>query len=239
MTATVRKKLGFLDRGTGIVRPFHKLFPGFGIDVMKEGMDGCAAIVLWGGTDINPAYYGQKAHLYSEVVHHDFPSQRDQDEWKAMLYAKAHNIPIIGVCRGAQFLCAFAGGKLIQHVNGHNRGNHDVMCNDGVTRSVTSCHHQMMYPFDVPHVMLAWTEAQLSNTYEEENCRKVDMTGKVEPEVVYFPAVNGLAIQGHPEWMKDTDPFVEWCLDKVNEFCFNGKLLQEQLTVKEKEHAEA
>lgn len=222
MSKKANKKLGYLPCYVGAsISPFHSLFPGGAVNVLKEGFDSVSAILLWGGEDIHPLYYGEKPHHSSDKHNVAQPSPRDVQEWKAMVYAKAHQIPIIGVCRGAQFLCAFAGGKVIQDVSGHNRGTHPVTCvvRDEVVveYKTASAHHQMMYPFDVPHEMLAWSGLR-SDYYDGET--PYDMAGKVDPEVVYFPNVRGLAIQGHPEWMSEDDLFVKWCLDKIEDYCF-------------------
>jgi len=135
-----------------------------------------------------------------------------------MTQAKQLGIPIIGVCRGAQFLCVFAGGKLIQHTNGHH-STHNVLTSDGKLMSTSSCHHQMMYPIGVrDYQLLAWSQHKRSTCYEgEDNKPILAMNEEREPEVIYFPGVRGLAIQGHPEWMDDEEPFVRWCNSKVEE----------------------
>ena len=39
----------------------------------------------------------------------------------------------------------------------------------------------------------------------------------VEPEVVMFPKIKALAVQGHPEWMDSKHPFVKYNLDLIKE----------------------
>lgn len=229
-----KRKLGYLSCYQSGIEPFQSLFPGGGVNVLKDGMDSCSAILLWGGTDIHPSYYQEKAHYSSQVYGAKTPSKRDQDEWRAMVYAKANNIPIIGVCRGAQFLCVFAGGRLIQDVSGHGSGSHLVSClvNGEVAKyETTSCHHQMMYPYNVDHVLLAASSTKKSVCYSSgPGAELVDMTDRAEPEVVYFPSINGFAIQGHPEWMNESDAFVQWCLSSIEEHCFST---EENLNSKE------
>lgn len=204
--------LGYMPDGTGSVYPFNQVFNS-GVNLLRSGFDGVDAIVLWGGEDISPFYYKEKAH--SKTQNQGGPSQRDINEWKAMVYAKIHNIPIIGVCRGAQFLCVFSGGKLVQHVTGHH-SEHNVMTVDDKMMSTSSCHHQMMYPWKTDYQLLAWTTMKLSSVYQDQDDLEIaDMANKYEPEVVYFPKTRGLAIQGHPEWMAAEDEFVLWCNEKI------------------------
>lgn len=218
------KTLGYMPCYVGSsIAPFDTIFDK-AVDITQHGMNGVDAILLWGGTDIHPSYYGEKPHKQNQVAYSEAPSSRDVAEWKAMIWAKANGIPIIGVCRGAQFLTAFAGGRLIQHVNGHGGGTHPVLCkvDDGeVYHHTTTCHHQMMYPFGVEHEMLAWCNHSLSTVYEQgPGAKALDMRNRVEPEVVYYPNVLGLGIQGHPEWMNATDPFVVWCMELINKKFF-------------------
>ncbi len=205
--------LGFMAGGTGTVFPFNEVFNN-GVDLMSRGFDNVDAIVVWGGEDISSSYYGEKPNKANQNSK-GIPSDRDVREYKAMVYARANNIPIIGVCRGAQLLCAFAGGKLVQHVTGHHN-NHFVATTDGRDLYTSSCHHQMMYPWTAPeYEILAWSKKNESTTYEGVDQQREDMKKRCEPEVVYFPRVNGLAIQGHPEWMEADSPFVKYCNDLV------------------------
>ena len=135
-----------------------------------------------------------------------------------MNYCKINKIPIIGVCRGAQMLCAAAGGWLIQHMSGHVHGSHPMITSDGVVMQTTSAHHQLMYPFDVNHTVLAQTTHHLSHTYLDGMDNEVNMAGKPEIEVCWFPDIKGLAIQGHPEWVADESDFAKYCNDLIREY---------------------
>jgi len=215
--------LGYCPQGNGSsVAPFDRVYRSH-VNI-AETVKGVDAVIFWGGTDIHPSLYGQSAHVRSQA-HGAYPSQRDLFEWNAMKYCKVNNIPMIGVCRGAQLMCAFAGGKLIQHVEGHvgGTGGHLISSKDREkgpsTFRTTSCHHQMMYPFDIAHDMLAWSTAHESDRYEDDK-GAVDMTGKVEPEIVFFPEIRGLAIQGHPEWSVQSS-FADYCNELVEELFIN------------------
>lgn len=200
-------KLGYVPYGTGVFKPFDQVFDE-AVNVLRHGYDDLDALVIWGGSDISPSLYG---HTLAPETHAGMdPSPRDIIEWEACKEARKRDIPIIGVCRGAQLLCAFAGGTLIQHVGGHH-GDHLITTHDNKTFMVTSIHHQMMYPWDVPHEILGWTTNKRSPVYRGNGGNYVSMLGKVEPEIVYFPEVNGLAIQGHPEYAAEDSEFVQYC----------------------------
>ena len=214
------KTLAYSPWGNGSsIKPFDQLFDQ-AVDAKAKGFDNVDAFVLWGGMDIHPSYYNATAHKYNQAG--NAPSARDEWEWNAMKLCKARGIPIIGVCRGAQFMCAFTGGKLIQHVSGHTNGSHNVITTDGDKFAVTTCHHQMLDLRDTNHELLAWTPDNLSRVYYgEKDLDVVDRNTFKEPEVVYFPDIKGIAIQGHPEWAHEGSKFVAYCNQQISEYLFN------------------
>jgi GMP synthase-like glutamine amidotransferase len=64
---------------------------------------------------------------------------RDAAEHAALDHATRRRIPVIGVCRGMQFLQLRTGGSLVA-VGGHVGTLHDVMSGDGVRVAVNSWH---------------------------------------------------------------------------------------------------
>ncbi|WP_316568200.1 gamma-glutamyl-gamma-aminobutyrate hydrolase family protein [Neobacillus sp. YIM B06451] len=70
------------------------------------------AVILSGGEDVNPDMYGQEPHrnLGPTIF------ERDLAEIAIARYAIAHDIPLLGVCRGSQILNVALGGTLIQDI---------------------------------------------------------------------------------------------------------------------------
>jgi hypothetical protein len=185
-----------------------------------EGM----ALVIWGGADISPSIYGQLSNCYTGP---DKPTPKDQLEMELAYEAMDKGIPIIGICRGAQLMCALAGGKLIQHVTNHAGGYHDIVTKDGRTFSCPSVHHQMMWPWDVEHEFIAWTPKPRSTKYlgeplpddKEAIGQFLELPGP-EPEIVWFPKVKSICIQSHPEFVPNVKhPFVQYSLELVKHYC--------------------
>jgi anthranilate/para-aminobenzoate synthase component II len=212
--------LGHCGLGTGDVEPFDQRYQAGRLTNGKDIQNGCDidALVIWGGEDISPSIYDATVskHTYAPAL----PSRRDRIEMDACNAAIERGIPIIGVCRGAQLVCALAGGRLIQHVNGHG-GSHLMDTSDGESIMTTSVHHQMMYPYDVEHKLLAWSSTKRSNVYMiADDISDPEMEDKPEPEVVWFPRIKALAIQGHPEFVSnpETSPFVQYCMRKVDQY---------------------
>lgn len=215
--------LGYSPHGAPAdgIGPFKEVFDS-GLNLRhQDSLDTVDAIVLWGGEDISTSLYKETPIRYV-ASGPAYPSDRDLFEWHLMREATARGLPIIGVCAGAQRACAFAGGKLIQHVTGHIGGDHLLTTKDGELIWGNSCHHQMMYPYDVQHELLAWIDKPLSNTYLPEDkyySVNLDKKQEKEPEVVYYTDIHALAVQGHPEWLSINHEFNKWFLNMVIQYC--------------------
>lgn len=160
-------------------------------------------LVIWGGADINPAYYNHPPHSTT------FPGgMRDRAEWAMLQRAIEMGIPIAGVCRGGQMLCAAAGGFLLQDVRNHCVSQHKVNTIDGKEFYVNSIHHQMMCGLEkTEHELVAWASPNRSPKYEYmDNKVWTPPDNWKEPEFVYFPKINGYAVQWHPEGLETKDP---------------------------------
>jgi len=211
------KTLGFSPYAyPGSIHPFDKVFTE-SVSLADAPVEGCSAIILWGGTDICPSFYGQKAIPQTEYS----DDQRDTAEWKYIIRAVAEGIPIIGVCRGAQMLCAFAGGSLYQHVTGHH-SNHAIATKEGmVYQQVAADHHQMMNIDGLDEEtanLLAWSQYRQSTFYQNDKGTFDTTVFSEEPEVVWFPKIRGLAIQPHPEWMSAEHKFNQYVFSLINQF---------------------
>lgn len=168
-----------------------------------------SVLIVWGGADINPKYYGHKQSHTTYCY-----ESRDSFEWACIQRAIKLGIPMIGVCRGAQMMCAAAGGFLIQDVSGHAGGRHNCDTYDGSVISINSIHHQMMAGLEnVEHEMLAWSSPARSNHYTwKDDVKYSPVEGFKEAEMVYFTKIKALAVQWHPEGMDDTSPATKFVL---------------------------
>lgn len=170
-------------------------------------------VAFGGGADIATGLYNHKA-VYPGVC--EIPSDRDLFEVAVFREALRQRKPLLGICRGSQFLCAMAGGALIQDVSGHT-SSHGLITYDNMKGlTITSTHHQMMDLTGVKrggdYDLLAWTDRKGKN-YQRDK-KKSPMEQEVDPEVVYFKKYNALCIQGHPEYMAQEEPVVKWLKSK-------------------------
>jgi gamma-glutamyl-gamma-aminobutyrate hydrolase PuuD len=211
--------LGYVPYGTGQFSPFDQVFDAC-LQVNSETVSAVDCLVIWGGEDISPSIYNHPVSKYTYASEN--LSHRDRIEVSVCNRAMELGIPIIGICRGAQLLCALAGGSLVQHVTGHGR-THNIVTKDGEIYSTSSVHHQMMYPFDIEHEMIAWSDEKRSHNYingEDKEIPLMHEESTVEPEIVWFPKIKGLAVQGHPEFMDEHCAFVHYVNTLVKEYCF-------------------
>lgn len=182
-------------------------------DDLKEG----DFLVVWGGADIWPGYYNKGRSSASWADNQ--PSVRDQVEWALIQRAIELGIPMVGVCRGAQMMCAAAGGFLYQDVKSHG-GTHAVNTFDEKEFLVNSIHHQMMEPKGTKHEMIAWTPPR-SNHYMDvidgEDVTHPAGYLEREPEYIYFKDINAHAVQWHPEGLPENSPANLYLKEKLTE----------------------
>jgi gamma-glutamyl-gamma-aminobutyrate hydrolase PuuD len=75
-------------------------------------LDGAQGLLIPGGGDIDPAWYGCERHPRTHNVNH----RRDRFELTLMKEALARDIPILAICHGMQLLNVHFGGTLDQHL---------------------------------------------------------------------------------------------------------------------------
>ncbi|MDX5327469.1 MAG: type 1 glutamine amidotransferase [Marinobacter sp.] len=84
----------------------HYIRPGSSTDVSL--LDG---LVLSGGTHVHPNRYGQQPQVTAR-----YDLKRDETDFRLLEQAEEIDIPVLGICRGAQFINVFHGGSLCQNV---------------------------------------------------------------------------------------------------------------------------
>jgi len=179
-------------------------------------------LVFEGGCDIDPSLYGETPGKWTQSPH----ISRDEVEIMAFQQARKMGIPMIGICRGAQLITALLGGKLVQHVDGHNH-DHPILIENGERAiEASSVHHQMMWPEGIrDYELLAWT---LGLAHKYLNGKNEDISAQlphdgtdptspvIEPEIIHYPEVKALCIQGHPEYHLSTHVFPTYCRQLVS-----------------------
>lgn len=112
--------------------------------------DAACGLLLPGGGDIHPRFYGGVREDCREV-----DEARDQRELSLIAAFLAAGKPILGICRGLQVLNVALGGDLRQHVEGHGQvrgtdGLHATRASGflrdlyGSRFTVNTAHHQAL-----------------------------------------------------------------------------------------------
>jgi gamma-glutamyl-gamma-aminobutyrate hydrolase PuuD len=223
-------KIGFADGNTEkeYVKYLSSKYEVEVIDVVNKLL-GIASlphlIVFTGGSDVTPGLYNQNTGKYTHTNY-------ERDTIERQTYNKfAGLVPLLGICRGAQLLTVLNGGLLIQHTTGHSMSTHPISSTSTNTVSYTMAgdHHQMMYPFnldDRQYEILYYSHNFKSSTYLNGDNEEIELpTDFVEPEIVFYPKMRALCIQGHPEWMDETHPTVQMTLRLITEKLFNNRPL--------------
>src|SRR5262245_793233 len=87
-------------------------------DRLRRDPASIRVVFFAGGADVSPSFYDERPGSRTRGV----DAARDEQERDLFRLARAANLPMIGICRGAQFLCVMAGGRLCQHLDGHGLG---------------------------------------------------------------------------------------------------------------------
>ena len=157
-------------------------------------MDGFDGLLLTGGTDIDPALYGEARGAQTDEP----DTERDAIEVALVHQALERDLPILAICRGHQLLNAALDGTLIQHMEGHAQRPtdrsvpaHEIAIESGsllgkiageASWPVNSRHHQAIKSL-APDLRIAATDPR-DNTIE----------------AVYHPGKRYvLGVQWHPE----------------------------------------
>lgn len=160
---------------------------------LATSMQEADLLCFTGGADVSPELYGE------ENVGSYCSPERDKYEEQVFDWAYAHDVPMVGVCRGGQFLNVMNGGKMWQDVDNHAiSGTHKAMCKHWGEIMVSSTHHQMMRAGDGAEVLVS---ANLASYKMNANGAKYSWDGNFgdDCEVLYYKDAKSLCYQPHPE----------------------------------------
>ena len=178
------------------------LSPLMGASLAASALDGCDGLLLTGGEDVDPSWYG------AEPSPHLSPPSQERDLFELALFAVARQrgLPILGICRGIQLINVALGGTLFQDLPSERPGRvdhspsvardartHEIRLEPGsraaaaletLRPTVNSVHHQAIKDLAPGLVATGWSEDGLIETAE---------SGPGAPWI--------LAVQWHPEEM--------------------------------------
>lgn len=208
----MRKKLKIYVIGAGnYTSSYTRFFRNF--ERVKEIGD-ADLVILTGGADVDPSFYGAEKHptTFSQ------PS-RDKEEIDELRKVRPDQL-VYGCCRGSQLSSVVNGGLLVQNVNNHAIGmGHGIAPTKAAKKynaidqelyEITSTHHQMQYPFNLPssdYDILFTAFPSRSDFYQGDLIDPTPIQKIGEPEIVLYHRKGYprfLAVQGHPEMIPDS-----------------------------------
>lgn len=165
-------------------------------------IDTAGLIIFTGGEDVNPSLYGHPVHYTTYV------NIAREERIELPIYRRAYErkIPMMGICRGSQFLWVMRGGNLIQNVDNHTYPHYVLDLTGGKTYSVTSTHHQAANLSSKPQgicilAVVSPTISTLRETYDQDSETFVHCENGVDVEAWVDEDRNILGVQWHPEFL--------------------------------------
>ena len=191
---------------------------------MLEGIDG---LVLTGGADYNPLWYGEQP----EKELHTINSTRDLPELLLTRLAFNRQIPILGICRGVQTMAIALGGNLVQDLKTPLKHSQDAPRSEA-THSVTITEGSTLYGL--------YGQETFVNSFHHQavkDCGSHLYVVATAPDGV-IEAVESteqkalMGVQWHPEWMGGEGlKLFEWLTQRSREFKAAKALHREILTL--------
>ena len=89
------------------------------VTLEREIIAGCNGLLLPGGGDITPAFYGEQNH-----GSHNIHTELDILQLQAFDLALRRGLPVMGICKGLQVMNVGLGGTLIQNLEPESQGRH-------------------------------------------------------------------------------------------------------------------
>jgi putative glutamine amidotransferase len=167
-------------------------------------LEGFAGLVLTGGSDVDPALYGE-----TKQAETDRPDgERDALEASLLEEALALNLPVLAICRGLQILNVCQGGTLIQHLNPPERHERT-----GASRKLPA--HEVTIEPGTLLAEIAGTNCWQVNSRHHQAVKTVAgslRVSAVDPEDGTIEAIEHpekrfvLGVQWHPEDQALVDP---------------------------------
>lgn len=182
------KKVFIVGGGADYVHLFKEL----GFQVVDKVVE-ASLVCFTGGEDVSPHLYGDAPHMHTY-------NNEVRDDYEMKFYAEIRelDIPMVGICRGAQFLNVMSGGRMYQHVTKHTRSHAITDLQSGETVWVSSTHHQMMMP-SPEAVLVASSTLEGTREWYEGQVFKKDVSNE-DIEVVFYEKTKCLCFQPHPEF---------------------------------------
>jgi gamma-glutamyl-gamma-aminobutyrate hydrolase PuuD len=171
---------------------YHNMFIELGFTLVESHED-ASLVCFTGGADVSPEIYGHKAHPFTGNS-----PLRDLHESQVFMECRKLGIPMVGICRGGQFLNVMSGGEMYQHVTKHTQSHSITDLETGDVVYVSSTHHQMMKPSEKGFLVASSTLHGEREWWDGAVFAKEESEQDIE--VVWYEHTKCLCFQPHPEF---------------------------------------
>lgn len=173
-----------------------------------EDITTCDGLVLTGGIDVLPSYYGGAENYPHQPA--KFSPERDAFEKQLYEYSQQHHIPVLGICRGLQYINILEGGKVYEDIGDAANTIHKKETNDKIHAvhikkdtllhaitgqeegQVNSAHHQAIHPAHLGKNLM------VSATSDDDIIEGIEFEDKTGKAFM-------LCVQWHPERMPEKE----------------------------------
>lgn len=168
-------------------------------DELEYLVSQCDGLLLTGGMDIEPAFYGEEKWNDTVATTPD----RDRSESLILQLAEARDLPILGICRGIQIINVYYGGTLYQDIPTQNPSEIIHSMGASLNQPCHNCHLQHGSPI---HTLIGRDQIRV-NSFHHQSVKDVApgfaVMGRCEDgiiEAIWNPSKRFLwAVQWHPE----------------------------------------
>ena len=223
VTKATKNYLNWLEKGDSTLIPVDMYT--MDIDSALAGLDHCSGLLVTGGEDVQPEYYGKagEKHLCTEM-----DPRRDTLEIALIRKAIGMKMPVLGICRGEQILNVALGGSLIVDIPAHFEQIPRIYHITHQCEDYLRCFHQVhVFPNTLLHSVVGCDTGFVNTNHHQAvdrlapglicNTRSIDgLTEGIEWEL-YEEKPFLIGVQWHPERMDTSN-------------AMSGKLLKEFIT---------
>ncbi|MEI7770525.1 MAG: gamma-glutamyl-gamma-aminobutyrate hydrolase family protein [Chloroflexales bacterium] len=193
------------------------------LSVTRSLYELCDGILLPGGDDVDPAYFGEEPHEHLG----DVDRQRDEVEIALARWTREDKKPLLGICRGIQVINVAFGGTLYQDIPSQLPGSSDHRANVKVSQWDLLTHSIALAPDSWLAEHLS-TDEVMGNTMHHQSVKEpapgMRVVGRAPDGVIEALEGTGqqlvVAVQCHPEhlwssaetrWLRVFEAFVAAC----------------------------
>ncbi len=170
----------------------------------------CDGLLLTGGPDVHPAWYGQ---IEDTAKCGSFDMRRDSLEMKLIGGAVNMQIPMLGICRGEQILNVYFGGSLVVDIP----TDYNTMIRHRILEDPYSCYHRVVVDsnsmlFKTSHAGMGFVASNHHQAIDRlgDELRITAWADDNLPEAIEWKKPSDkafmMAVQWHPERMDKSNP---------------------------------